>query len=78
MVKTAWHDVDQIGREIRKMMKDMNTKYHNLKESNPELAMSYYEAYQRGVKSITPFIEMYTGIEKIIKAGSKLERNIPA
>ena len=76
MVKTNWHDVDQIGREIRRIMKDMNTKYHNLKESNPQMALAYGDAYLRHVKAITPFIEMYTGIDKIIKAGAKIEGNI--
>lgn len=74
MAKTAWHDVDQIGREIRRNMKDMNTKYH--KATNRDEAIIYYDAYLRAVKTITPFIEMYTGIEKIIRAGAKLEANI--
>jgi len=71
MVKTNWHDVDQIGREIRRNMKDMNTKYHQA--TNTDEALIYYDAYLRAVKAITPYIEMYTGVEKIIRAGSKLE-----
>jgi len=71
MVKTNWDDVDQIGREIRRNMKDMNTKYH--KATNMDEALIYYDAYLRAVKAITPYIEMYTGVEKIIRAGSKLE-----
>ena len=74
MVRTAWHDVDQIGREIRKMMRDMNTKYHTA--TTPEQAIMYHDAYLRGVKALTPFIEMYTGIDKIIKAGARIERDI--
>ena len=72
-MRPAWHDVDQIGREIRKIMRDMNTQYHNHKESNPEMALKYQDAYMRSVKTMTPFIEMYTGIDKILKAGVKRE-----
>lgn len=74
MVKTAWHDVDQIGRELRRNMKDMNTKYH--KATDRDESLIYFDAYVRAVKAITPFIEMYTGIDKIIRAGAKLEADI--
>mgnify|MGYP001606683888 FL=1 len=75
---TPWYDVEMRGRRLEAIAKQMNTKYWNLKDENPELAFSYFDRLLRLESTIQPYIEQITGVKKFIKQRSKaIEADIP-
>ena len=77
MVKSAWYDIEKRGRRLEAIFKDMNTKYWNLLETNPDLAFAYFDRMLKLENVIQPYVEDITGLKKLLKQGSKLEA-IPA
>lgn len=69
---TPWYDVEMRGRRLEAIAKQMNTKYWNLKDTNPELAFSYFDRLLRLESTIQPYIEQITGVKKFIKQKSKV------
>ena len=74
---TPWYDVEMRGRRLEAIAKQMNTKYWNLKDDNPELAFSYFDRLLRLESTIQPYIEQITGVKKFIRQRTKdLEADI--
>lgn len=78
MVKSAWYDVEMRGRRLEAIFKDMNTRYWNNIEKNPDLAFAFFDRMAKIESTLQPYIEQITGIKQFIKKGNKIAPDISA
>jgi len=70
---SAWYDVSYRGRRLEAIAKLCNTEFWKYYKTNDEMAESYFNRLMKVEQAIKPYIAEYTGVEKLIKQGKKLE-----
>jgi hypothetical protein len=73
MSNPAWFDVSMRGRRLEAISKLCNTNFWKYVNENDEMAGAYLDRLLKIEHVIQPYIAEYTGVKKLLKAGTKLE-----
>lgn len=75
--KKAWHDVAEWGRMLAAILRQENTNYWvSIKAGNSDLSGSHLNRINITMKTLTPLIQDYLGVTKVLKENKRLEADI--